>query len=319
MRTTSASIKECYRVYLAVGSNLGDRFENIRQALHLLTTPTHHGHSNNSTTRLIRTSFLHQTAPMYVTDQPVFWNGAVVLETDLEPLDLLRRIKDVEGQLGRDLEHGIRNGPRPVDLDILFYQQLKTDGSNDLDNQWAHVVLNDNDRDGPKLIVPHPSMQERDFVLLPLLEIAGREFYHPILNMTLGAIVDAYEESSRLAKDDGDTRDPAAVRILPLPRKRAILFNKTIIMGILNVTPDSFSDGGTWYSSIDKSVERALEMEKHGADIIDIGGESTRPGAKEIDVAEEIRRAVPVISAIRTGKLKLKLTCNTAFKTKIYC
>lgn len=72
---------------------------------------------------------------------------------------------------------------------------------------------------------------------------------------------------------------------------------KTIIMGILNATPDSFSDGGS-FNRIDEAVKRAIEMVEEGADIIDIGGESTRPGARFIPAEEEIERVVPVIKAI---------------------
>ncbi|MGI6307023.1 MAG: dihydropteroate synthase [Dethiobacteria bacterium] len=76
------------------------------------------------------------------------------------------------------------------------------------------------------------------------------------------------------------------------------LGERTLIMGILNVTPDSFSDGGR-YHTVEEAVEQALQMVKDGADIIDVGGESTRPGYEEISVAEEIGRIVPVIKAIR--------------------
>lgn len=69
-------------------------------------------------------------------------------------------------------------------------------------------------------------------------------------------------------------------------------------MGILNVTPDSFSDGGNFVDP-NAAIEHALEMQKQGADIIDIGGESTRPGADPVSVDEEIRRTVPVIEGIR--------------------
>ena len=69
-------------------------------------------------------------------------------------------------------------------------------------------------------------------------------------------------------------------------------------MGILNVTPDSFSDGGE-FDHIETAVARALEMQKQGASIIDVGGESTRPGAQPVDAAQEIARVVPVIEAIR--------------------
>jgi dihydropteroate synthase len=69
-------------------------------------------------------------------------------------------------------------------------------------------------------------------------------------------------------------------------------------MGILNVTPDSFSDGGR-HEGLEQAVKAALRLLEEGADIIDIGGESTRPGAVEIDIKEEIRRTVPVIAALR--------------------
>ncbi len=74
--------------------------------------------------------------------------------------------------------------------------------------------------------------------------------------------------------------------------------NKPLIMGILNVTPDSFSDGGR-FSAVDSALRQCQKMLDEGADIIDIGGESTRPGSKPVDEAEQIRRVVPVISAIR--------------------
>lgn len=79
---------------------------------------------------------------------------------------------------------------------------------------------------------------------------------------------------------------------------RQMTFEKIRIMGILNVTPDSFSDGGKFFS-IQKAVEKALEMEKSGADLIDIGGESTRPGAESVSLSQELDRILPVIREIR--------------------
>ena len=73
---------------------------------------------------------------------------------------------------------------------------------------------------------------------------------------------------------------------------------KTLIMGILNVTPDSFSDGGK-YDNTQQAVDFALKMAEEGADIIDIGGESTRPGARPITIDEELDRVIPVIEEIR--------------------
>lgn len=86
--------------------------------------------------------------------------------------------------------------------------------------------------------------------------------------------------------------------ILQLPKQRQLSLERPVVMGILNLTPDSFSDGGR-YSDIDAALYQAEKMLLDGADIIDIGGESTRPGAAEVPLAEELRRVIPVIAAIR--------------------
>src|SRR5438105_3838391 len=76
------------------------------------------------------------------------------------------------------------------------------------------------------------------------------------------------------------------------------LSRQALIMGVLNVTPDSFSDGGKFFA-LEKAVEQGMKMAAAGADIIDVGGESTRPGAEPIAAAEEICRVIPVIEALR--------------------
>src|SRR6516165_3851677 len=88
-----------------------------------------------------------------------------------------------------------------------------------------------------------------------------------------------------------------------------VLGDRTLIMGVLNVTPDSFSDGGK-YSDPDRAFARAVEMEEEGADIIDIGAESTRPGSSRISEAEELRRLVPVLKRLR-GKLAVPISVDT--------
>ncbi|MFQ9197067.1 MAG: dihydropteroate synthase [[Clostridium] leptum] len=85
--------------------------------------------------------------------------------------------------------------------------------------------------------------------------------------------------------------------------------HKTLIMGVLNVTPDSFSDGGS-YPTVASAVERALEMERQGADIIDIGGESTRPNYTPVGVQEEIERVLPVIEELR-ARTSLPISIDT--------
>ena len=87
------------------------------------------------------------------------------------------------------------------------------------------------------------------------------------------------------------------------------LGRKTLVMGVLNVTPDSFSDGGK-YLNVRQAVEHALQMQRAGADIVDIGAESTRPGSAETPVAEELARLLPVLESLR-GKLKIPISVDT--------
>jgi dihydropteroate synthase len=100
---------------------------------------------------------------------------------------------------------------------------------------------------------------------------------------------------------------------LPADRKTPAhtlpLGERTLVMGILNVTPDSFSDGGK-FLNVDAAVARALEIERAGADMVDIGGESTRPGSDPVPAAEELRRVIPVLEALR-GLLKIPISIDT--------
>ena len=91
--------------------------------------------------------------------------------------------------------------------------------------------------------------------------------------------------------------------------RRTLLLDRPLVMGILNVTPDSFSDGNRFFSC-ESAVARALELEREGADIIDIGGESTRPNAPAVSLAEELERVVPVIEAL-AGKLSVPISVDT--------
>ena len=104
------------------------------------------------------------------------------------------------------------------------------------------------------------------------------------------------------------------MRVLKIGDKKFDLDEKTLIMGILNVTPDSFADGGLYYS-IDKAVEHAKQIEKNGGDIIDIGGESSRPGAKSITIDEEITRVIPVIEQL-IEEVSIPISIDT-YKSKV--
>ena len=128
--------------YLALGSNLGDRREQLRRALAALA---------ERGVSVRRVSSLYETEPMYVADQPAFLNAAILVDTWLTPEELLRAAKDVELALGRQPRQ--RFGPRELDVDLLLY--------------------GDERRATPELTLPHPRMQERPFVQAPLAELRG--------------------------------------------------------------------------------------------------------------------------------------------------
>jgi dihydropteroate synthase len=96
---------------------------------------------------------------------------------------------------------------------------------------------------------------------------------------------------------------------LKLNQGTLVLGERTLVMGVLNVTPDSFSDGGKFFR-LDRAVEAALAMELAGADILDIGAESTRPGSKGISAAKELARLLPVLQALR-GRLRIPISVDT--------
>ena len=277
--------------------------------------------------RLLQTSCLYETAPMYVTDQPTFLNGVILIETCLRPDNLLQRIKDVEQRLGRSLEQATiqRHGPRPIDLDILFYYQKRAktttttpddededeDNNNDVvEPSWKSITVST-----PNLTIPHPGIAEREFVLKPLCDMMimrsrtttrkENVLLSPSLNnVTVNDLYRDLKRKEESASSSSSPPAPAAVRVLPLPHhgeNRILHLNEIIIMGILNLTPDSFSDGGkNWSSSNqERAVKHAFNMIQSGAHIIDIGGESTRPGAKEMASDVQIARTIPVIERIR--------------------
>jgi 2-amino-4-hydroxy-6-hydroxymethyldihydropteridine diphosphokinase len=147
-------------VYLALGTNLGDRQANLRRVVACLPP----------TVTVLAESPVYETPPWGVTDQPLFLNMALKSRTRLSPRALLDHLKRLERELGR--LPSARYGPRLIDLDILFYDDR---------------VL-----DSPRLILPHPRLHERAFVLVPLADLAP-ELVHPVLGRPIAALLAAVD------------------------------------------------------------------------------------------------------------------------------
>lgn len=151
----SAPDAAVHLAYFGLGSNLGERDRNMQAALDSLA----------GVVKLTAVSSVYDTAPLLITDQPRFHNAVCAAATSLAPLDLLHRVKAIEQALGR--VEGVRFGPRLIDIDLLFYDQL--------------VI------ETPELTIPHPRLVERAFVLAPLAEIAP-DLPHPVLHTTIGTL-----------------------------------------------------------------------------------------------------------------------------------
>src|SRR5215471_14473951 len=145
--------------YLGLGSNIGDREQNLREALAKLAAPD---------LRVARLSSVYETEPVGFAAQRWFLNLVVEIETDLFPMQLLSRTAKIEQALGR--ARTVKNGPRTLDIDILLYGRA--------------VVRS------AKLEIPHPRMAERRFVLAPLADLAP-ELRHPVTHRTVREMLDA--------------------------------------------------------------------------------------------------------------------------------
>lgn len=146
------------RAYIAAGSNLGDRSRNLEQARHLLQTKG---------ITLLQSSSVHETRPVGGPPQGDFLNAVWSVETELNAGELLNALLSVEKELGRVRE--VKNGPRSIDLDILFFGDFVISGNS--------------------LTIPHPRLHERLFVLEPLNEIAPG-YIHPVLKKTIQELLE---------------------------------------------------------------------------------------------------------------------------------
>ncbi|MCR1934823.1 2-amino-4-hydroxy-6-hydroxymethyldihydropteridine diphosphokinase [Clostridium tepidum] len=144
--------------YIAFGSNIGDKENYIKKALEKM---------QEVGMNVVKVSNIYETEPYGVLDQDNFLNGVAKIETNLEPENLIKELLDIEKQLDRVRKR--RWGPRTIDLDIIFYDDL---------------IINEKD-----LVIPHKDMENREFVLKPLCDI-DENFIHPVLKKSVRQLYD---------------------------------------------------------------------------------------------------------------------------------
>lgn len=144
-------------VFIALGSNIGARERNLIGALELMQPEVHP----------LECSPIYETPPWGYEDQPEFLNQVIKAQTDFSPADLLEFLKEIESRIGR--VETFRFGPRLIDLDLLFYDE--------------EII------ESPPLIIPHPRMENRAFVLKPLADLAP-EFIHPVLKLPINELLE---------------------------------------------------------------------------------------------------------------------------------
>jgi 2-amino-4-hydroxy-6-hydroxymethyldihydropteridine diphosphokinase len=153
--------------YLSLGSNLGNREQNLKEAVRRASTLG----------RVVAVSSFYETEPVEVTDQPWFLNCVLALETTAEPAQLMRELLRIEHEMGR--QRLVKKGPRSIDIDILLF---------------GNAVVNT-----PDLTIPHPEMTRRRFVLEPLAEIAP-ELLHPVSQKTVTRLLAELAPGQRVQK-----------------------------------------------------------------------------------------------------------------------
>ena len=230
--------------------------------------------------KILRSSDLYLTEPWGYKPQPSFYNLVWEAETDLDPESLLKYFKEIETRIGR--VKTLRYGPRVIDLDILLYD--------------------DRVYQSQGLTIPHAMMRERRFVLQPLCDLIPME-QDPVSKKTW------YEYLQNCPNDGVEKLDET----VDLSRPLISWGLRSYTMGIVNLTPDSFSGDGLMNGQnvITGALRRCEAFLENGADILDFGAESTRPGFEEVEDQTEILRLVPVLKEVRRHFPKALLSVDS--------
>lgn len=253
------------KVILGLGSNVGDRLAHLRKTLHAISQ--------------IENVTVLQVSPVYISDAmlpenaPADWdmdylNLALSIETKLNPFTLHNELKKVEYAIGKkpDKRHW---GPRIIDIDIL---------------SWEEEIVATED-----LMIPRDNMLDRPFQLWPLADLEPRWIY-PLPGATQGKTAAELVEAwgSRFT-GQAPFRTRQIYQRIDTPQ----------LVGIVNITPDSYSDGGR-FLAVDAAIQQIQHLVSTGAEIIDIGAESTSPTAKAITAEMEWSRLEPVLASLQS-------------------
>ena len=165
------------RYFIGLGANVGDRLTNLREAVRRLETLG----------TIVARSRVYAAAAVGGPPQGPYLNAAIVLDTELAPLDLLARAQEIENALGRDRPNEVRWGPRTLDLDLLMF------------GARGELIV-----DEPSLRLPHPRMKERGFALAPLVDLDAT-LMHPELSRPLKALLSAAHAAGQAWAPTGDT------------------------------------------------------------------------------------------------------------------
>lgn len=267
-------------IILGLGSNIGDRLEHLRKALKLI--------------KKIPELTVQQISPIYMSDAllpdraPQSWNVpylnlALCCQTSLDPYELLQHTKEIEKKLGRTPE--IDWSPRIIDIDILA---------------WNDLIKYDD-----KLHIPHEHLHERPFALWPLADVAPFWIY-PLPGPFQG------KTAMEMAKQWGSRCEgKAPLNAKQIPHR----IDTPTLVGVVNVTPDSFSDGGDFFTNT-KAWQQISHLVHSGAEIIDIGAEATGPRAASLTAEIEWQRLEPLLNSILAERSSLIIPPKISIDTR---